>query len=455
MRLSFTLLLFAALPVCTLAQSNVFGLSSDPVFRSKNDSINYYLTTQQLKSAKSKAEADSLMRVRFGIQANGIRGYRYAYYPNSSFIQFDDLKHGEVEPLEVTHLSVSTYSGKDFPSEILACKNLEELELMDTRLEKLPKQLNTLTKLHEIRIYNNRPHKKLKLSKNTRITYLQIRGDKPEMLPASYRKLKALDSLDLSRNMLEKFPRIQHNKQLRQLMITDNNLTLDKARPSKRLENLFIHKNKINEVPSSIAGFRNLRKLVFSYNTITAVSPKIARLQKLEYLSFYQNKLTVIPKGVYELQKLKTIDLYFNQLDSVEGKIGNLKNLEVLYLSNNQLRNLPFSLGQLTSLRELYLHHNKLSTLPNLTALTNLRVLRVNENFLFDFPDELIALTYLENLDLSGNELRQLPESILQFDHLRLLGLSKNPWENPQQVSDLVKALEKKGTVVHVGSLEE
>ncbi len=89
----------------------------------------------------------------------------------------------------------------------------------------MPKQLNKLDRLHAVELYNNKPSGRLKLAGNDNVTFLKFRSDEPHKVPLNYKKFRALDSLDLSRNFLTEFPVIDYNKNLKQLVLSDNNLT--------------------------------------------------------------------------------------------------------------------------------------------------------------------------------------------------------------------------------------
>jgi hypothetical protein len=52
-----------------------------------------------------------------------------------------------------------------------------ELELVNTRL-KDPEATEPAKKLRSVELYNNRPAKKLRLSKNAHITFLKVRSDR-------------------------------------------------------------------------------------------------------------------------------------------------------------------------------------------------------------------------------------------------------------------------------------
>lgn len=455
-------LVFLSISQAAISQERVLISSNQeaaPVFKSKADSTAYYKNQSAMLQysplAAKRTRMDSLWSIQQNILRNGILGWRYVYRPDKSFLQFSDLKI-QSDPAAVKKLSISDFDGRKLPRELFNCTNIEELELINTRIDKIPKQLNRLTRLRSIEIYNNHPQKRLRLSRNTRITFLRIRSDQPGRTPISYKKFKALDSLDLSRNFLTIFPVIDKNKYLRQLVLSENNLTLErlKLKPNESLQALFLRKNKIQVLPSEIGKLEGLRKLSLNLNEITTLEDGIAGLQKLEELSLYQNKLTAIPKICYQLPRLKVIDLYYNQIQRIDEEISNLKALEILYLANNRIHTLPDNIGDLRNLGELYLHHNHISHLPaSLSQISTLRVLRINDNSFADFPDPILSLRNLENLDISRNRLQSLPSDIVYFKKLELLVMTENPWEDSDSITAFAKEMRSKGTLVHLNSL--
>ena len=452
-----------------LAAGSSFAQPAIPVFKSAQDSLAYEAVTREIsrvleqnKNApagkRQHANMDSLFLVQQSILKKGLRGYRYTYYPYDTFYTFEDLQAGIADPMEVDKLSISGYKGKSIPEKVLQCTNLEELQIVNTSISKIQRQLNKLPKLKVIYLENNVPSRKLQLRKNTHVTFLKIRGAHPEKLPRSYRKFIALDSLDLMRNLLEEFPRIQHNKNLRQLVLSENNLTLEKLphRENHSLENLFLRRNQIRMVPGALEKFTALRKLNLSYNAITEVDARLGKLSQLEQLSLYQNNLTAIPPAVYNMTNLKEIDLYFNAIEKVDPAIRQLQNLRTLYLANNRLVSLPESIGDLKYLQELYLHHNRLSHLPeSIGALHSLTILRINNNYFSSFPYSILPLQQLENLDLSHNRIHYMPVEIMSFSDLKMLVLAANPWENKDQIREIARLMREKGATVHTDTYDE
>ena len=448
--------------VLTLTLHEVVAQVPIPIFVNKRDSAEYSLVwdaiLEIMKSPQrddgyrdSKVKLDSLYQLQARFK-DKIIGYKIIYQADKKFTRYEDLATGLIRPELVTRLSFADNRLKSLPRKVFLCKNLTELELVNTSIKKLASKLNTLEKLQSIYVYNNSISGKLRLGKNTKVKALVIRGVKSDNLPRTYKNFKMLDTLDLSRNIgLHTFPNIYKNKELNKLNLLENNITLVDLKniSNNSLEELNLMKNKIKVVPNAIGSFSALKKLAFNYNEISEVKPGIGNLKKLESLSFYQNRLTIVPSGIFDIPRLRVIDLYYNQISSVGPEISKLKNLRVLFLANNKLTSLPENLGDLTNLRELYLHNNRISYLPeSLQLLKNLRVLRINTNQFTLFPSAVLVLRELENLDFSRNFLHQFPTELAEFIKLQILALNDNPWENTADVERTAEGLRSLGTIV-------
>ncbi len=455
MKLIKVLTLLFAMPLSGFAQQK-FSVLEIPVFDSPKDSITYATIQaefQRLIANKSSFEStDSLMKSMMAMREKIVR-YRKVYTGSPDFIPFDSLSTMK-DLSEVKYLSLS--GKKSIPVEVLACKKLEQLELVNTRIRKLSKQLKRLPTLTTVYVLNNKPSGRLRLGKNQGIKTLVIRGENPKLIPASFKRFTQLEKLDLASAELTNFPKgISKNKNLKELLLSNNHITLanDRITQHATLEKLELQRNKIKKLPASIQGLPNLKRLTLNYNSIETVDPALASLSKLEQLSFYHNKLTAVPAGLYALTSLREVDFYFNEIERIDDRISNLKNLEVLYLSNNRLVSLPEPIGTMLRLQELYISYNRLSELPaSLANLTNLKVLRVNNNYLAQIPNDLSKLLSLENLDVSSNQISELPAGVYNLPYLKLLVLMNNPWDDSTRtiLPSITSKLRSKEVVVHV-----
>lgn len=427
-----------------------------PVFKDRKDSLQYaqvssminvLLETRNKSGELNKSRFDSLVQIKSQLMRTAIE-WRIQYKANKHFIGFADLKAERVNPDTITRLSISDLKSNKVPEEVLACKNLEELELVNTRIDILQEELNTLNKLTSVYLFNNVPSKRLVLGANTHVNYLRIAGYNPEKLPKTYKNFASLDSLNINRSKATRFPNIKNNKELKIINAVHNNITLKGYKKSKSLQHLDLRMNKVAKVPNSIGRkYPNLKALSFNANPVKKVKPGLGKLTDLEYLSFYGNMLPEIPAPVYKLTKLQVVDLFDNRIESVSPEIKNLQQLRVLYLANNRLYSLPNEIGELKNLEEVYVYNNRMDTLPaSMDNLEKLRILWVNDNFFHTIPATTWRVKNMDYLDASQNFIKQVPDEIAKADKLTVLILSGTLMNKERDNPELFQKLRDQGT---------
>jgi Leucine-rich repeat (LRR) protein len=432
--------------------------TQQPFFKVKTDSIKYahiQAYIQELRANWTERKlgdnvdtqriADSLYNAQSEVLKKA--EWRWVYKPRKGFVRFSDLKSGKANPDSIIQLSISDLRSAKVPAEVLLCKNLEELELVQTQIDELQAELNSLTKLSSIYLYDNVPSKRLILGKNNHVNYLRIAGHHPDKLPKSYKNFSSLDSLNINRSMTTRIPDIRKNKELIILNAVSNNITLKGYKRSHSLEHLDLRGNKVTRIPSSIGRkYKSLKALSFNTNPVKKVKPGLGKLKDLEYLSFYGNGITEIPAPVYQLSNLQVIDLFDNKIEFVSPQIKNLQQLRVLYLANNRLYRLPDEIGLLKNLEEVYVYNNRMDTLPaSMDKLDKLRVLWVNDNFFHTIPATTWRVGKMDYLDASQNFIKKVPDEIAAAP-LSVLILSGTLMNKERENPELFEKLRKQGT---------
>ena len=220
-------------------------------------------------------------------------------------------------------------------------KDITELDLSVSGLIRLPRNLETLTKLTE----------------------LNLRSNQLTALPDWMRTLTALTELDLSCNKFSTLP--------------------DWIGELTKLRILHLYGNQLTALPESIGQLKALTKSVLSYNQLTELPASFRELKALRELKLSYNRLTTLPAGFGALTNLRILDLSGNRLTALPPEIAALTALTTLYLSHNQLTTLPAGFGALTNLTELDLSGNQLTALPvELGELTKLRILYLSDNLI-------------------------------------------------------------------------
>jgi len=210
--------------------------------------------------------------------------------------------------------------------------NIIKLEIPFQKIEQLPENIGSLTKLK----------------------VLDVKGNKLKSLPKSFEKLTNLEMLDLSVNYGIKLP---------------NDFSL-----FRKLKELNIAYCNLPIILDSLIELKNLKKLNISSNRISKIHPKIGNLEYLEELDLSYNELEEIQLPLLELKSLKHLNLAGNKIHRIPEAISILKHLEVLNLNFNHIQNLVISLSVLNNLKALYLIHNRINEIPG--YIFNLRSLK-------------------------------------------------------------------------------
>ncbi|KAJ8465093.1 hypothetical protein OPV22_027645 [Ensete ventricosum] len=161
---------------------------------------------------------------------------------------------------------------------------------------------------------------------------------------------------------------------------------------------------------------------------------KISRLSSLEIVNMSSNYLYgAISQQVFSLNNLQTLILDHNMFSGrVPDAISKLHLLAVLSLRNNTFRGrLPKSFSVLESLRVLVLSSNSLSgDLPDLSCLTNLQVLNLENNYLgpnFPHLGRKVASIMLSKNMFGGG----LPANLSSYYLLEQMDVSFNRFVGP------------------------
>ncbi|XP_074525349.1 podocan [Halichoeres trimaculatus] len=285
-------------------------------------------------------------------------------------------------PRNLVLLHLEKNAIRSIPGDALtSVRNLEYLLLHNNKLRSRsihPAAFQGLKKLHTLHMYNNllervprglpRRAKTLMLLHNSiaeigrndlsllyTLTELNLSYNKltsPRVHRDSFRKLRVLETLDLSGNSLYSMP-----------------MGLPRS-----LQVLEIKNNQLNSIPDgALTGMEKLQKLVLSEN---------------------QLKLNSVYQGAWmELSALKTLDLSGNQLSHIPSDLP--ESLEYLYLQSNRISSVPASVFEGTpNIKGIFLRFNRLSVdavdESSFAHLSNLQVLDIgtgNSNLPFRKDD--------------------------------------------------------------------
>ncbi|KAL2540200.1 disease resistance family protein/LRR family protein [Abeliophyllum distichum] len=340
----------------------------------------------------------------------------------------------ELQHLNYLYLSDNDFGGSHIPKFIGSFKNLRQLKLRDSNFTgDVPYELGNLTNLQTLELGGNiglrienlewlsrlsllsyldlssinlnktkwlHEITKLPLLKSLFLSNCQLSSTLP--LPAfdifANSSLPSLDSLDLSINDLTSNFSFQwlFNFTKSAISIDVSRNQLDGPLPEAFGELMFLQDLRLQEnmfhggIPKFTRNFNHVRSINMSYNLLN--QPLVELFQNLS-----------------EITSLEYLDLSYNQLYGPLPDITGLSSLKELRLNNNQVKEFPpQSLGQPSSLVHLYLSNNQIKgSLPNLSVFWNLRGLYLGSNLLEGTitDDHFANLTQLKDLDLSFNNL--------------------------------------------------
>lgn len=245
-----------------------------------------------------------------------------------------------------------------------------------------------------------------------------------------------LETLSLSGNLLTTLNRtligLPH---LSWLFLFDNRLTTLRGELNglEKLEYLSLSSNQISDLEDSLEDLPSLETLDVSYNNLHHLGRSLERLSNLQNLDLSFNYLTELESDAFSsLNQLTSLDLSGNQLMTLSSSLNYLGYLHRLNLSSNDLTSIEYDdLKGMHGLRELDLSHNRLKNLDGTFGfqLSELTVLKLQDNHLPRLHRSLKSLRDLKSLDLRDNQMTTLHVSQLTHNRqLKVLQIGGNPW---------------------------
>lgn len=305
--------------------------------------------------------------------------------------------------------------------------NLTKLNLDKNHFAGLSNDICKLIKLEYLSITQN-PLNSLpsSIGKLERLHFLDVRECNLKKLPIELWNCYKLDTLNVSSNVLESFPKLtapQPDKSANATISSRGNATTTSTSGNDELGKLEDFGNRrpsqsaggLLSVGNSPGGSTRNGSIVSIYGPGGRKASVISRTPTDGSLGPPSSERREPNKSQQKLLKtfagsLKHLYLADNRLtDDVFDDITMLQELRVLNLSYNEIYDIPLgSLRRWQHLNELYLSGNELTSLPSedLEDITSLKVLHVNGNKFQVLPAELGKLHKLAILDVGSNSLK-------------------------------------------------
>lgn len=260
----------------------------------------------------------------------------------------------------------------------------------------------------------------------------------------TYQNLINVDSVEevnLSLTGLDDIPTyIFRFRNLKTLIISETSI---KKLPKKI--NDLVHLKTINWKKSEVS-LRSIKlkknttveRIYFQGNGMTKVPRRIGKFKALEVIDLSKNELKVIPK-LKRLKNLHTVILSENPIQLTESRFNRIAQIDKLRLNNCKIDTLPPSLFALNKLVDLQLAENYISTVPNsISQLHNLEFLMLYKNDIKDLPTGIFELKKLQQLDIYYNNIEKIDPKVSKLKSLQILYLSNNRiYSLPEEVGNL------------------
>lgn len=363
--------------------------------------------------------------------------------------------------------SMNTDGCDSIPDFIYKLKNLEELYIIETNINKLPTVINKLSKLKILNLsYNSLldyDKELCNLYNLDHLEYLNISWAKLEYLPICLTNLKSIKSLNLSFNnfidisnlifMLSKFPNLneidlsgidsllfipeninQLNK-LKTLNLSYYDKKLDLVKSFYNLRNqditeIKLQHNGLQKIPLEIINFKNLNKINLSENYFDSIPYILFEINTLKEINIQSNNNTLkyISQDIQKLSNLEKLNIALNPLIIDRETIINLsklKSLKELDLFGCSLKSIPYEIGNFKNLEKLNLSRNPQidfkQTLYYLSKIKTMKYLDLSDNNLTTLPKEIGLLKNLETLIIGLNPINELPDEFYYLNNLKFL----------------------------------
>ncbi|KAF2076490.1 hypothetical protein CYY_002230 [Polysphondylium violaceum] len=241
-----------------------------------------------------------------------------------------------------------------------------------------------------------------------------------------------INSVDLSINRLENIQpeilKIMNALNVKEISLSTNFFQIiPDFGMVKSLQSINLSRNKLNKFPiQTFLELPNLSNIILDRNSISILPEEIGKLTSLKYLSIRNNSIDAIPNSFTNLFQLVTLDLSNNRIKFLPNNFEQLLSLRMCWLTNNSITMLP-SMKKLVNLTIFDVASNRLTSIPSDLAYLSKREsgslieLNIRDNkeiyqlplefktletgftLTTSLPTEIIPGVYLGGLDSANN----------------------------------------------------
>jgi serine/threonine protein phosphatase PrpC/Leucine-rich repeat (LRR) protein len=338
------------------------------------------------------------------------------------FNQMDqlELKSGSLEKLSMNLCTIcQVLPDCYFP-------NVTEIKLSMNKLQTIPDLSVIFPKLVKIDLSNNLLSKFPKFPIS--IQQINLSRNLIKEVSIEIKELDQLHELDLSYNDIHVLPEIPRS--LVQLNLLNNPIETNISSKCPNISEIQISESLLNKFPSF--QLKNLEHLVISSSQIQIIS--ISSLsQKLKSIDLHSNQIKKVPKELFEISSLQKLDLSNNQISELPSSFSS-SNISKLNISGNPLHSFPNSFPK--SIKQLYASFCELNKIPEcFSSLKNLQILIASNNHLITIPSfKSIQVLFLSNNKIA--QIKELPSTLQKLD------LSFNPLSSLPNVLNFPELVE-------------
>ena len=288
-------------------------------------------------------------------------------------------------------LNLENFGLTSFPLDVILL-DLTELDVSGNSIATIPEEILLLTRVVTLRLAeNNIQTLPIVIGRLSTIQTLDLHRNNLQTMPVTCKDMRCLLFLDLSENKFEIMPPVLET------------LT--------QIEHLNFTNNLLTRMPYWIGTFGNASAILFAGNQLCTMPNSIGALGPviLRTLNLSDNGLIKLPTAICAVITLTSLSLSGNSLQELPSSLGRLLSLSELWIDNNSLSRLPPTYPFWINLSILYAHNNNLNSIPGkFIELQSLRILTLSGNCIESIPD-LSLLTNLEEIWLDNNNLATIP----------------------------------------------